>query len=106
MMESVSAGHGMSSVSSPPGGGSRGSCQCGKKKGSRVVGGQETEVNEYPWMGALLTVNGGFTSQICGGSLVAANWVLTAAHCFFNTQGERVLYEKESRIRLGEHDFN
>merc|ERR1740131_536193 len=108
-MDPVSSGQGASSVASPPStgsGGSSGSCQCGKKKGSRIVGGQETEVNEYPWMGALMAMNGGFLSQICGGSLIAANWVVTAAHCFFNTQGVRVLYEAESRIRLGEHDLN
>merc|ERR1719397_1677258 len=57
-------------------------CKCGvKKKGSRIVGGTETEVNEYPWMTAIVSAQG--ERQFCGGSLVAAEWVLTAAHCMF-----------------------
>merc|ERR1719244_1494978 len=38
--------------------GSSSSCQCGKKKPStsRIVGGLETEVNEYPWMAAVMWV--------------------------------------------------
>ena len=56
-------------------------CQCGlAKRTTRIVGGVETEVNEYPWQ-AQLSVGGG----LCGGSLISSEWVLTAAHC---TQGE------------------
>merc|ERR1719244_18493 len=83
-----------------------GSCQCGKKKNSRIVGGQETEVNEYPWMVALQNGGETFDSQICGGTLVAANWVITAAHCFFDPDtGERTLFEADASVLIGEHDF-
>jgi len=87
------------------GSGSSSSCQCGMKKASRIVGGQETEVNEYPWMAALMMEKYGRLSSLCGGSLIAANWVITAAHCFYNDNGRQVLYEKNTRIHLGEHDF-
>ena len=33
-------------------------CDCGVKRQGRIVGGVETEVNEYPWMVALAD-NGG-----------------------------------------------
>lgn len=45
----------------------------------RIVGGGVVEdVNTYPWMVALVTPNG---DQFCGGALIAADTVLTAAHC-------------------------
>merc|ERR1711892_351475 len=28
-------------------------CKCGIKRTSRIVGGTETEINEYPWMAAI-----------------------------------------------------
>nr|ATU82470.1 venom S1 protease 4 [Lethocerus distinctifemur] len=55
-------------------------CQCGwaNKNPQRIVGGQVTKVNEYPFMVALLT---GQYMQFCGGSLITMSHVLTAAHC-------------------------
>ncbi len=38
-----------------------------------IVGGRNANMGEYPWQVLL--------SQGCGGSLIAAQWVLTAAHC-------------------------
>jgi len=57
-------------------GGSPG-CQCGiPNRVHRIVGGTDTEVNEYPWQVWL----GG-----CGGSLIDDRTVLTAAHCIKRT---------------------
>ncbi|XP_058817971.1 trypsin epsilon-like [Topomyia yanbarensis] len=44
---------------------------------TRIIGGTETTIEEYPYQVALLYQN----QQICGGSIVAHSWVLTAAHC-------------------------
>ena len=42
-----------------------------------VVGGTTVPQGKYPFMAAL--TSGG--SQLCGGSVIASTWVLTAAHC-------------------------
>merc|ERR1711955_67637 len=64
-------------VTNPP---VTGRCVCGvANRATRIVGGQTTEVNEYPWQVAL--VGRGSSSVFCGGSLINDRWVLTAAHC-------------------------
>lgn len=48
---------------------------------SRIVGGQDAPEGRYTWMVALYYNN----KFICGGSLINDRYVLTAAHCVFNT---------------------
>uniref|UniRef100_A0A8C6A9I5 Transmembrane serine protease 13 n=1 Tax=Marmota marmota marmota TaxID=9994 RepID=A0A8C6A9I5_MARMA len=52
----------------------------------RIVGGTLTSENKWPWQ---VSLHYGIT-HICGGTLIDAQWVLTAAHCFFVTQ-EKIL---------------
>ena len=53
---------------------------CGvPNRGSRIVGGEETEVNEYPWQVGLIDGQGMYL--FCGGSVISNQWILTAAHC-------------------------
>merc|ERR1712123_480481 len=78
-------------------------CKCGIKRTSRIVGGTETEVNEYPWMAA---ISDSQESQFCGGTLIAAQWILTAAHCMFkDSAGTQPQTAEEIRVVLGEHDL-
>ncbi|KAL9705719.1 hypothetical protein quinque_009237 [Culex quinquefasciatus] len=60
---------------------------------SRVANGQNTRYNEFPWMALLIDSSGNI---ICGGSLISARFVLTAAHC--------VYFRKVTMVRLGEYD--
>jgi trypsin len=48
---------------------------------AKIVGG--TKAGSYPWMAAVANTTGGslFDRQFCGGSLIAPDWILTAAHC-------------------------
>jgi len=82
---------------------SSGGCKCGIKKTSRIVGGAETEINEYPWMASIADSQ---ESQFCGGTLIASQWVLTAAHCMFKDQaGTQPQTAGELLVVLGEHDL-
>merc|ERR1712066_129539 len=74
-----------------------GSCSCGLPNTSnRIVGGVETEANEYPWQVALVSAGG--SHPWCGGTLISSQHVLTAAHC---TAGES---PSSMAVLLGEHD--
>lgn len=75
--------------------------QCGIHLADRIFGGQATQVNEYPWT-ALIQYQkpGGVKEFHCGGSVIHARYVLTAAHCVQGLPRGWSVY----RVRLGEWD--
>lgn len=50
----------------------------------KVVGGDEVDPEEFPWMVSLVMSDG---SQGCGASLIHPRWVLTAGHCNLDFDG-------------------
>ncbi|XP_014085764.2 trypsin-1 [Bactrocera oleae] len=70
-------------------------CVCGiANTQKRIVGGQETEVHQYPWM-AMLLYGGRF---YCAASLINDQFLITASHCVYGFRKERI------SVRLLEHD--
>lgn len=69
---------------------------CGRPLGSRIVGGEETTGQQWPWVVSLNMVWG---SHFCGGSFITRRHVVTAAHCvsFFR------LLPHFLRVRVGGH---
>ncbi|XP_030620874.1 coagulation factor IXa [Chanos chanos] len=63
---------------------------------TRIVGGHEAMPGEVPWQVALV---GRSTQRVfCGGSILAEQWVITAAHCLLEAKGNDIT------VRVGEHD--
>ncbi|EAT46744.1 AAEL002128-PA [Aedes aegypti] len=76
-------------------------CGMSNASHSRVVGGMDAQLGAWPWMAALgyRSSNYDLTTgpvYLCGGTLITARHVLTAAHCIQN-----LLYF----VRLGEYDI-
>jgi secreted trypsin-like serine protease len=72
-----------------------------------VVGGRPIAVARAPWQVALLSAHASaadddaYLDQFCAGSLIAADWVLTAAHCMFDERG-RALIAADIDVLVGE----
>ncbi|XP_039443000.1 CLIP domain-containing serine protease B9-like isoform X2 [Culex pipiens pallens] len=77
--------------------------ECGISIGMRIYGGEDADIDEFPWLAMLEYENfRGERKFSCGGSLVNNRYVVTAAHCVV---GE--VEKKEGTlisVRLGEYD--
>ncbi|KAM5197844.1 polyserase-2 isoform 3-T3 [Hipposideros larvatus] len=71
---------------------------CGRPEPSdRIVGGSDAQPGGWPWQ-VSLHLGGG---HVCGGSLIAPSWVISAAHCFMDNG--TVEPPEEWSVLLGVH---
>ncbi|XP_026481361.1 trypsin-7-like [Ctenocephalides felis] len=74
---------------------------CDKRPIDRIVGGTNVSIKDYGWQVSVELLKVHF----CGGSIIAKQWVLTAAHCFFRYAN--YLYYKLLQIfRAGSDTIN
>ncbi|XP_046144258.1 transmembrane protease serine 9-like [Osmia bicornis bicornis] len=70
-------------------------CVCGVGRKTRIVGGNVTNISEYPWI-VSFSKQGTF---YCAGSLITRRHVLTAAHCLegFETRSIKIILADTDR---------
>jgi len=56
-----------------------------KKELSKIIGGTDATVADFPWQ--VYYESGDF---MCGGSIISGNWIITAAHCTENEDGSAI----------------
>ncbi|KAG5893087.1 hypothetical protein JTB14_029482 [Gonioctena quinquepunctata] len=80
--------------------------ECGQPESAkfRVVGGEEALPGRWPWMAAIFLHGSRRTEFWCGGSLITASHVLTAAHCTRDSR-QRPFAARQFTVRLGDVDL-
>ncbi|XP_026735969.1 phenoloxidase-activating enzyme-like [Trichoplusia ni] len=77
-------------------------CGVDSRVGNKIVGGNATTVDQYPWLVMIEYVKQGVTKLLCGGVLISGKYVLTAGHC---VAGQVLDVGTPKRVRLGEYDI-
>ncbi|EDW15515.2 uncharacterized protein Dmoj_GI24876 [Drosophila mojavensis] len=76
------------------------SADCGVSLNTRLLGGDKVEPGQYPWFVRIAYRNrtNNRISYRCSGSLIANNYVLTAAHCVVNLVSDLEVFQ----VRIGD----
>ncbi|XP_049567212.1 serine protease 55 isoform X2 [Orcinus orca] len=64
---------------------------------SRIIGGMEAEVGEFPWQVSIQARN----EHFCGGAIISEWWIVSAAHCFHSE-----ISPTELRVVLGTNSLS
>ncbi|XP_026316216.1 phenoloxidase-activating enzyme-like isoform X2 [Hyposmocoma kahamanoa] len=78
-----------------------GCCGQGKLDGDRIIGGNVTDVDDYPWLALIEYSRNNKIMLLCGGTLISNRYVLTAGHC---VAGAVLQFGTPRSVRLGEYD--
>lgn len=79
-------------------------CGTGPERGVKYAyGGQVTNIVEVPWHAGLyndVKVPGTF-EQVCGGSIISSNIIISAAHCLWDESEKTIFPENNFRVGVG-----
>ncbi|CAG0897001.1 unnamed protein product, partial [Darwinula stevensoni] len=80
--------------------------ECGRKGQIEELsaGGRVSIIGEWPWQTAIYDVKK--NEIVCGGALIARQWVVTAAHCVTVNSSPRERNESDFIVYLGKHYRN
>jgi len=56
-----------------------------KKEVSKIIGGTDARISDYPWQ--VYYESGKY---MCGGTIISDSWIITAAHCTMNDDGSEI----------------
>ncbi|XP_016359176.1 suppressor of tumorigenicity 14 protein homolog isoform X1 [Sinocyclocheilus anshuiensis] len=80
-------------------------CSCGTRprKRAKIVGGTDAQAGSWPWQVSLQMERYG---HVCGASLVASRWLVSAAHCFQDSDAIKYSDARSWRAYMGMRVMN
>ncbi|XDV47494.1 hypothetical protein PO909_017108 [Leuciscus waleckii] len=80
-------------------------CGCGTRprKRAKIVGGTDAQTGSWPWQVSLQMERYG---HVCGASLVASRWLVSAAHCFQDSDAIKYSDARSWRAYMGMRVMN
>ncbi|XP_042566190.1 suppressor of tumorigenicity 14 protein homolog [Clupea harengus] len=80
-------------------------CVCGTRprKKAKIVGGADAQTGSWPWQVSLQMERYG---HVCGASLVSSRWLLSAAHCFQDSDAIKYSDARSWRAYMGMRVMN
>lgn len=71
-----------------------------------IVGGHVASPSAWPYITAIVVKESDGSFALCTGERVAAQWILTAQHCMYDTVTQAQISPGTARIVLGDHDLS